>query len=385
MGLSVKQMTTLITADEAEAKVLQICTSFGLPVTSWQEGGAYRTLIAAGAELFATIIAPVVQALAKAFSLDTAEGDWLTIIAWERYGVRRADDTPGTTTLTINNAKGGLYTFAVGELLIKSSANGKLYKNSAPVTILPLATGVSVDIIALEAGTASNAAAGEIDTFVTAYPGLTCTNASALLGADGETDPELRQLCRDSLGRLSPMGPEAAYVYQAKRTFRADGTLISVNRVKVSKSGVPVYVTVASSSGTVDGDPLDTATDLGLIQKAIEDNVCPFGVTTSVSSATELPLDVVATIYVSRTANVLSAELVSDAQDSLAAYLASVPIGGHVISPSPTGYVYVNALVGVLERLNDYVIKADVDGGNVPVGAYEVTTTGTLTISVVQV
>ena len=385
MGLSVKQMTTLITADEAEAKVLEICTSFGLPVSSWQEGGAYRTLIAAGAELFATIIAPVVQALAKAFSLDTAEGDWLTIIAWERYGVRRADDTPGTTTLTINNSKGGLYTFAAGELLIKSSVNGKLYKNSSAVTILPLALGVSVDIIALEAGTASNAAAGEIDTFVTPYPGLTCTNASALLGADGETDPELRQLCRDSLGRLSPMGPEAAYVYQAKRTFRADGTLISVNRVKVSKSGVPVYVTVASSSGTVDGDPLDTGTDLGLIQKAIEDNVCPYGITTSVSSATALDVAFTGTIYVDRNANVVSGELISDAVEALNDYLASVPIGGHVISPSPTGYVYLHAVIGELKKLNDYIIKADVTGSDVPVGAYEVTKGGAHSISVVQV
>src|SRR5690606_14818917 len=101
-----------------------------------------------------------------------------------------------------------------------------------------------VDVIAFEAGSASSSSAGEITEIVTTMLQVTCSNPVALIGRDEESDPALRQRCRDSLGALSPNGPQAAYEYWAKSALRADGQPVNVNRVWVSTASSIGHVTV---------------------------------------------------------------------------------------------------------------------------------------------
>lgn len=387
MALTVQQLITEPTREEVRAKIYEVLGYLGVNVTGWQSGNVLKLMIA----VFTAVIVLFVRIVARANRsnfLDTATGSGLTNRAKQNYNVDYIGATRATTTLTLSNTSGGIYTLDPGELIVKDTDTYELYQNTSTFTLGALQTGLDIPIEAIEAGSASSSAAGKLTVLVTTLSGVTCTNASAAIGLDGQTADEVRQLCRDSLGRLSPHGPEAAYVYFAKIAARADGSPIGVTRVKVSPYGVPVYVTVASAGGVVTGDKDDTATDLGRVQLSIDENVIDNGVTSEVSSATEVELVVTATIYVDRAANLDGDEVEAAGVAALNAYIPTIPIEGFVIPPAVVGYVFQNSLEGVLESLEDlapYIIKADVTNPDTALAAGEVFTAGAHDLNVVHV
>jgi phage-related baseplate assembly protein len=353
------QMLRPLTAAEVKSTLYTLLAKLGLPVTSWKEGAVVRTLLAVVATVFATFT-DLMVIVAKSGFLDLAEGGWLTYLAAQVYGVERIEATAAAGTVTLTNNGGGSYTFDPGELVVVAPVAHKAYANTSTVTLGPgPGTTLDVAVIALEPGTSSNAAPGTITALGTAIPKVTVTNSSALAAVDEETDPALRQRCRDKLGALSPNGPKAAYAYVAKSATRADGSAIAANRVKVSPSGVPVAVVVAGPSGPIPGDPSDPSTDLGAIAHAIEQRVVPNGVTYTLASATAHPMAVAATIWVDQTAGLSSGDVGTEATARLEAFLLEQPIGG-VDLGGGGGYVYRNALVAVIASAHTAVLKVDV-------------------------
>jgi hypothetical protein len=94
----------------------------------------------------------------------------------------------------------------------QNSSDGEdVHEHDGGHALSPLGT-LTLDFSADEAGSDSNAAAGEIDTLVTTMLGVTCSNDTlAALGIDEESDESLRERCRAKLGMLSPNGPARRY------------------------------------------------------------------------------------------------------------------------------------------------------------------------------
>lgn len=367
MALPVDQLIRPLTRDEVKAKVYSMLAATGVDVTSWQEGAVARTMIA----IFCALVAGltnVVAAVVKGTFLDHATGVWLTLLALYVYNVARLDATfaPGFVTLT-NNGGGVFNNVQIGDLLVKNPTTKKTYTNTAIFSLgAGPGTSVVVPIRAVEAGSASTSTANTITELVTTMLGVTCTNASAVVGTDAQSDPSLRRACRDSMGALSPAGPSAAYDYFAKRTPNGSGGFVDVNRSKVITSGTGLAtVVVASASGSVSGP------DVALIQAYLATTVLPTGQTLSVVSATAVSISFGGTLVVDAVSSKSDTELRALADAKLAAYLQAVPIGGYQKVPG-TGKVWLDALEGQVFQAIPELLEVDMSS---PVGDTALTST----------
>jgi len=375
MTVGIDTLITGMTVAESKAAIYDVLETLGVPTTGWRTGAVVRTIVALVAIIYSAAT-QVMALLARAGFRELAADDWLTLTADQVYGVDRIAATFATGTITLTNSGGGVYALAAGELVVSSSVSEKSYTNTAPIAIGALAT-VTAAIQAVEAGSASSAAAGEIDTMVTALLGVTCTNAAALVGTDEETDAQLRLRCDNKLDALSPNGAAGAYAYVATTATRADGTAIGITRVRVSAPSAVgvVTVTVADADGDV------AAGDVTLINTAIQNQVVPLGVTVTTQSATELTIPVTYTLWIYTTAGLSSGEIATLVEDALRDWMATQPIGGNVIGG--TGRVYVHAIRSVIMGVSPYIINATVTApaADVTIAATEVPVLGVVTVN----
>jgi hypothetical protein len=386
MNLPIDQLIRPLSRDEVKASIYQILKALGLPVTAWQEGSVARTIIAIIAAIFAGYTEVMVLAIRAGF-LDLAEGIWLTLLAKHVYNVERLEATFATGTAIIDNAGGGSYSFDPEEVIFINTVSKKTYTNVEAFTVGPLEAGKTIAIRAVEAGSPSTAAAGQVNAFETKYLGLSCSNPEALIGFDAESDPALRQRCRDSLGALSPNGPEAAYVYVAKSAKRPDKTPIGVNRVHIppATGDGTVQVFVATPSGAVQGSPNDPSTDLGIIASDIYKKAVPKGVTAFVVSAIQKPIALTIDVWIDASASLSDAEVQNIIEKKLQDYFRTIPIGGHVIPPAG-GRILWRALVGQVEAASPYIIEARLsDETDIPMVVPEVATLASVALTVHQV
>ena len=376
--LALDSLLKPVTPDQAEASILAVAASLGLPVTAWQKGGVARSIILILATVYAGFSAVVAMAVGGGL-LDYAVGGWLTLLVRNVYGVERIEATfaTGAHAVQLTNAGGGLYVIAPDDLTFSATVGGekKLYRNTSGGTLLPGPGSVLLlDVQAVEVGAASSAVPGAIDTIETTLLGVTCTNLIAVLGQDVEADPALRERARESLGALSPNGPKAAYSYVAKSAKRADGSSCGVTRVRIPTppGDGSLIVYVASKTGAISGTIGDLATDLGRINADIQAKVVPEGVgPVTVVSAVEHPISPLADVYYLSSSGLTDSDVQSLANDALKEYFPKVPIGGYVIPPG-TGEVPSSALVTAIEASSAHIIKAVVAGGDVALLGHEV-------------
>jgi uncharacterized phage protein gp47/JayE len=356
--LPIDKLITAPTKAEVEGSIYALLSASGLPITAWQEGGVYRTLIA----VLATVIAGFLGLVAKANRsnfLDLCEGDTLTHRAKQNYDVTRFEATYAQTDVTVDNATGGSYTFDPGDFVLEDSVSGALWANLQTFTIHALQKGVAVSMQALESGSGSNALPGRLTVMVSPIEGLTMTNNLATYGLDEESDSALRQRCRDSLGRLSPLGAEAAYTYFAKSARRqTDDSPVGVKRVWVSPSGVPVRVYVAADTGEITGDAEDPETDLGAVAYDVTQYACPNPITCTVASATKVPRDVEVDVYFDKASGLTNDTVNSIVVMAMRDFIKAVPIGGHVIGGS--GKFRIRALEQAIKAASPHFIQAEV-------------------------
>jgi uncharacterized phage protein gp47/JayE len=169
----------------------------------------------------------VVRIIAAAGFLDYAEGAWLELLAWNVFHVEKIKATYASAVLglKLTNTGGGFYVIEPGDVIVAHATTKKTYRNTTGGTLNPgVGQVLRLDLVADEAGADSNATVGTITDLVTTSLGVTVTNEVALAGLDEESDPALRQRCRDSLATLSVGGIKNAYEYYAKSTVRPDGS-----------------------------------------------------------------------------------------------------------------------------------------------------------------
>lgn len=385
--MTLDELLAPATRAELETSLYAAIEARGVKTTAWKPGSVARAIVTALALVLASL-SVLITGIAKSAFLDYAEGDWLTWVARYVYGVERISATFATGTLTLTNSLGNLYTLGVGDLVALNPTTGATYRSTAAVTINPLST-TTVAVQCEQAGAIGTSAPGDISQLATTLTGVAVTNATALVAYDTEEDPDLRTRCREVTGPLSPNGPKDAYAYVAKSARRPDGSAIGVTRVRCIPDGVGgVDVYVATATGGVSGTEGNPATDLGIIAAAIWQQCEPLCVTARLHSAGSTSIAITYELWLDAVTGRTDAQVAADVLAALTKYLATVPIGGEVLTP-PTGYVYRLAIAAVIGSAIPGVrvlnVTLTTPAGNTAIGATNAPVLGAVTATVHQV
>lgn len=377
MALSIDDLFTPLTEDQVLDTFLDILRTFGIPVDSWVVGGVARTILRVVARTYSGFT-QVMALFVKAGFLESATGPWLTLLARNVFGVERVEATFATGAVTMVNSGGGVYgPFAAGEVNFLWPAAGKVYTNTDPFTLNPGAT-LTVNIEAVELGSASSAVPGAISAFQTPLLGVTVSNAAAVVGTDAQSDPDLRTECRNKLAAISVRGPRGAYAYAVTAAVRGDGTPVDINRASISPSSSTGVVTVyvASASG------VPSPSDIQYVVDSIESIARPDSVTCNVLAATAVPYSANLTVWAKRTDGVTAQQITDLVNTALINAFETYPVGGIPKPPSTQCYLYAEYVAGVVQGAHASIYDVDGAGSDVALSPGQVATLATPTITV---
>ncbi len=275
--LTIDDLFTPLTQAEVLSGILATADLVGFNTTAWQSGQISRTILTVVSQKIADAMAIVATMNKGGFldyaSLVTPEGGpgWLDILALSRYRVTRIPATYATTPVTFTTtaaASGG--TFASGAMHVASGS--KTYHNVDQI-IIPAGVGsVTGDFAADISGSNSSAGVGSINTLVVSLVGVSCSNATAAVGTNAETNAAMVTRCRSKLASLSVTGPSGAYDYAA-RTINGDNQVavasgpltspanpVTRSQVVTDPSNGTVTTFVASAVGPYETPPNHTGT-----------------------------------------------------------------------------------------------------------------------------
>ncbi len=337
MAMTIDQLVTPLTADEAFAELLVIAAEEGLSTTSWQSGQPIHTFLRVISEKFADITV-VLAEIAKGGYGDLLPSDsWADLWSVSRFNVTRTEAEAATGQLTLTNTSATEYTKAIGEVIFGHATTGKTYRNVSAIVIPASGTLEEVDIAADEVGTDSNAATGAVTVMVVSLTGVACTNPEPVLGSDDETTPALVTRARTKLSALSPNGPKEAYHYIATTPEFSDvGTAITRTRVDADDATGEVTVYLATANGAAE------AGDVVIVQAAFDEWAEPWCTTSTAAAASEVTQAVTYRVWV-RGSSLTSTQIAAAVDDALADFFAGLEVGGTVIAPA-SGKLYVEAL-----------------------------------------
>jgi uncharacterized phage protein gp47/JayE len=349
-----------------------IARSLGLPVTSWRPGDPTLSLLQLESVLLSTLEDVVAGYVGSAY-LDTATGIWLDVLAEQVFGLIVPTATYASTSVTLTNAGGGVYTIAVGAVTFRNTTTGKTYRNTTGGTLNGLSS-LTVTVAAEEAGSASSAAPAEI-ALVTGLLGVTASNATAAVGTDKQAESVTRQQCRDKLGALSPNGPIDAYRYVARNSALTGTTGITRVRVFGNSTTGQVQVYLAGPSGAI------SSPDRTLVEAAIAKWATPICITPVVSSAVNVVVPVTYTLWVYSSVNKTSAQIQTEIATALGSLFASRDIGGDIIAPALTGALYKSLVESTIRGLYPQAFRVTVSlpAADVALANNEVAVLGTIT------
>lgn len=387
---SIDDLTTPLTTDEVKTSIYNVLAALGVSTTNWKPGAVVRTIIAAVAIIIAAA-SQLTAKVARSGFLDTAEGNWLTLLAFYVYGVTRIPATSATGDVLLTNAGGGIYVFGVGDLQLRSSVSGKTYTNTSAGTLGASST-LTLSFQADEVGEDSTAFVGEIDTLVAPLTGVTCANAAVLVGTDEESDPALRSRCRARLGALSPNGPADAYDYIAKSATRVDGTNIGITQTRTVPDGVGgLDCYVVNAGGAVTGTVGDTSTDLGAVDDELQRKCVPLGITLRTQSGTALAFPVTYEIWLYNTLGLSESQIEDYVQDALEEWFENRPLGGDYPS-GPPGSLFksgIEAAIGAARTpagvsLNIFRVSITAPASDTVLAASQKATLGAVTATAIH-
>lgn len=374
MTFDITQLVTPVSRDEMLEELLSIAASLGLPTTSWQSGQPMLTLLTTVAQKLADLTVVAVDITKGGFGDLLPSDDWADLWAESRFNVTRVPATQATGFVDLTNSTGTQYDLEVGELIVAHDVTGKIYRNTAAISILA-STGLDdVAIAADEPGIGSNAAPDSITTLVSTLIGVGCTNPSSVLGTDQETTPALVIRARAKLGALSPNGPKDAYNYVATTpSLSATSTPITRTRTVTSETTGAVSVYLATAAGAPIGG------DVAIVQAAIDTYAEPWGATATAIAATPHIVAVTYQAWISGS-QLTTAQIQTAVGVALAAWFATLDLGGFVIPPD-TGAVYVSSLEYVIRAATPGILRVVVSlpAADVVLTPNEVATLGTIT------
>lgn len=364
-------LQTLMTEESSETLFdagIAVATGVGLPTTQWEAGSPTKALFNFLAETLATL-EPTASATIAGGLLDYATGDWLILLAEQVFGYTPREANYPTCTVRLTNGGGGYFSVDSGSVTMKNAATGITYHNTSSGTLASgPGTTLDLDVVADEAGSDSSSSIGEIDTMVTSLLGVTCSNTTAAVGVDSESETSIRAGCRAKTGMMSSAGPADAYrsvALDTEKTTASDVTRVSVAG-DTATGDVTVYL--ASSTGTVSG------ADRTLVEAAIVTWAKPLCITPTVSSASTVAVAITYDLWIYSGCGMTSTEVRTAVAEELAAMLSERPIGG-----DDTGYIDTSLILGAI--LKGYVL----DSGVTPPDYARYTIKATLTLPAASV
>lgn len=355
MTASLATLLVQHTKAEIYSYALRVATTIGLPVSSWQAGDPTRSLFHVESELLATLEAVVVGYVQSGF-LDYATDVWLKVLAEQVYGVIVPEPTYATTDVELTNNGGGLFAgIEPGDLTFKSTISGKTYTNTTGGTLASgPGTTLTVTVVADESGSESSAGVGEIDDMITTLDGVVCTNAESAIGVDEQDEATTRQQCRDKLSSLSPNGPKGIYSYVALNAALTRTNGITGAREYGDSTSGQVTVYLRGPAGAV------AEADRALVELAILKYATPLCITPTVLSVANVVVPVTYSLWVYKSANKTAAEIAADVQTALEQMFAAQDIGGDIIAPAVTGYLYRSLVESTILRTSPEAFRVSV-------------------------
>lgn len=368
--LAIDELFTTTTWAQVRAKAFELAEGVGLSVSSWGPFSPTRGVFSVLSYLGAAALNSTVV-IAKSGFLTTAEDGFKTVVAKLVYDVDRIEKTFAVGEVTLDNNAGGVYDFDPGEFVVKNASSGKTYFNTEVLHVGSLQQNLPVGIQAFEAGSASNAAVGEISQLVTQLSDVTVTNALELVAVDEEGDDALEERSLLSLGALSPNGAKAAIAFVARTPDKVSGVVIDRVRIGTPPGDATLDVWIAGPAGEVSDSDKDK------VQEGVDIWATPDIGTITIRKATnhDLPgYDV--TLYVTGAHGLLDSEWTALVKGALLGWVNGVPadnsvdppieakpglpIGGYQIDPLPSdGVVPWRGAIGVIKGINEFVVEAE--------------------------
>ncbi len=348
--MALVELSSLIipnTREDLFAVGLDIMAGLDVDVESWSSGDPTRSLLYATSVQLESYEAMSTGAIRGGF-LDTAEDNWLSLHAAKNYNTPRREATYASCVLRFTNASGELHTIELGDT-VASSATGKTYR----VTDLPFGgtlaapngSTLDVEVTAEEAGSDSNATAGEIDTMISPARALvTVSNTTAATATDEEQDAPLRDRARGRLDILSPNGAHGAHDYVVRTPEFNGGASVTRSRTVGNSTTGTVTVYVAGDSGAVTGG------DVTLCQTAVETYSEPITIRVTVVNSSNVVHAVSYSLWVYDSINLTSSEIETLVEDALQDGIRSRDLGGDIIPPATTGKLYKSFLEATILR-----------------------------------
>ncbi len=377
--LSLSDLLKPSTRDQIVQELLDVATSVGLDVTSWQPGQPLRTLLVTVSDRMARQTVDIVEIVKGGFG-DLASASWTALWAKSTYNVDAIAALQATGVGTATNSSASNYTKQVGEFIVAHATTGKIYRNTAIIVIPANGSLANIAIASDEFGTASNAAAGAITTVVSALVGVTFTNPAAVLGADAETPAAIVTRARAKLGSLSPNGPKDAYNFIATTpAYSATGTPITRSTTTANPVTGLVTTCIATAAGTPVGG------DVAIVQAAEDKWAEPWCVLDTVVGASNNTINITYHIWI-KGSILTSAQIQTAISTALTTYFSTVPIAG-IILPPAAGFVYLEEISQVIRTATPGILRVAIalPAADISIAATEVPVLGTVTATVTVV
>lgn len=377
MAFSLTDIQTALTKESVRTTLTGFLTTFGFPVTAWQEEGAARGFLEMASEWGASTSARIVE-LSRSFYLSTAVDAFLDALVGSHYDETR--NAAVRAVFPVSLANGGTVThgpLAAGTLILRDS-NGVTYQNTTSLTLTAGATVPAAVFTAQAAGAAGNAPPGALE-LATPLAGVTATYDGTITtaGADAESDALLRERALGKWGTL-----------RIEKT--ADGLLNLIRTAVPNIRGLYVDDQNPRGAGTVDVYVAGETTTAGgadvTAAQAVLDDVI-FG-----NGAASLPLvrviaaptgtiDLAATVYVR---GVTAAAAQTALEAAWSAWVPTIPVGGFDLSPGPEHAIQIGQIVSVLAAVSGVVsVNVTTPAAEVAVPASRKVIEGTTTFTVV--
>lgn len=165
------------TSDQIKKEIITFLQVAGFQATDWETGSQARTLIELESSTLAELWAVVAQ-IAKGMYIETAEGDWLTLLAKSQYELDRipSEFTKGNVVMTLVPGAGP-YTITGGQVRV-SDGLGHFFISNNPIGILlnNATSPIVVPFISETAKAENNVAAGTLTVVNTGPAGITVNN-----------------------------------------------------------------------------------------------------------------------------------------------------------------------------------------------------------------
>lgn len=368
--ISLEQLVAGITQADSYAQELQIASDLGLPTTAWQPVQAVVSILNVNATVisnFSGTISNMAQGGYASLAAQMVDSSGAPVTAWldlrslDVYNNRRQGATFASGGVPLQNT--GIVGTAYGPtnpLHAQNQTTGATYTSQGSGTVAASATTV-VQFQADKTGQFSTSGIGVTLVLTTPLAGVTCLAlTTSLVGSDAESNAALLLRDQNKLGSLGNAGPSQVYDYVARSIPQGSPSASPPYAVSAPITRTAVWldvfsgdlnVYVANAAGAPGG------TDLNVVNAAIQALADPDGQTVNVLPVTTVPIALTGTLYIRSTTGVLTADAITNAEDALANYAQTVPIGG--ITTAQPNIVPLTEILEALSAANPGTVDVE--------------------------